>query len=159
MMNISSIVIEDDDAKQIVSELSIFLADTYLLYVKTQNFHWNVKDPRFFSLHNFFEEQYRSLAEAIDEIAERIRMLDAKTPGSLSEFLDLTRLEDARGNLSADEMLKQLLKDHQSIIQWIRPQIELISSLGDEGSADLLIQRLRAHEKAVWMLKSQLKHS
>lgn len=155
----TSIVLEDQAAKQIVSELAVFLADTYLVYVKTQNFHWNVHDPRFFSLHEFFEDQYKSLANAIDEIAERIRMLDAKAPGSLSAFLELTRLQDARGNLSADEMLKQLLLDHQSIIQWIRPQIEQISSLGDEGTADLLIQRLRGHEKAAWMLRSQLKHS
>lgn len=153
----TSVEQEESIAKQIAADLAVFLADTYILYVKTQNFHWNVKDPRFHSLHEFFEEQYKSLADAIDEIAERIRMLDAKTPASLKEFLVLTRLEEAKGNLSADEMIKQLIHDHQSIIQWLRPQIEQTGKHGDEGTSDLLIQRLRAHEKATWMLKSHFK--
>ncbi|KAF3362241.1 hypothetical protein PHSC3_001208 [Chlamydiales bacterium STE3] len=158
MMN-TSLALEETTTKQISSDLAICLADTYLVYTKTQNFHWNVRDPRFHSLHLFFEEQYKALAEAIDELAERIRMLDAKSPGSLSAFLDLTRLDDAKDNLSADEMLKQLLQDHQSIIQWIRPAISKMANLGDEGTADLLVQRLRAHEQAAWMLKSHFKNS
>lgn len=152
----TSIVQKNKGANQIVSQLSVFLADTYVLYVKTQNFHWNVTDPRFFSLHSFFEEQYTSLADAIDVIAERIRMLHAKTPASLSAFLDLTRLEEAKGELTADAMLEELLQDHQSIIDWIKPEIERSSNAGDEGTADMLIQRLRAHEKAAWMIRSQL---
>ncbi|MGK5593982.1 MAG: Dps family protein [Parachlamydiaceae bacterium] len=155
----SSLFLEEEASKQIASQLAIFLSDTYLVYVKTQNFHWNVRDPRFFSLHEFFEEQYQSLASAIDEIAERIRMLDAKTPGSLNSFLELTRLDDAKDDLTADMMLKMLLQDHQSIIQWIRPEIEQTSKLGDQGTADLLVQRLRAHEKAAWMLKSHFKNN
>lgn len=146
--------LEADAIKQIVSDLAVFLADTYVVYVKTQNFHWNVKDPRFHSLHVFLEEQYKLLSEAIDEIAERIRMLDKKSPGSLKEFLELTRLEEAKGNLSADEMLKQLIHDHESIIKWLRALIEQINAMGDEGTADLMIQRLRSHEKMAWMLKS-----
>ncbi len=155
----SSLFLEEEASRQITSLLAILLADTYLVYVKTQNFHWNIRDPRFFSLHKFFEEQYQSLAAAIDEIAERIRMLDAKAPGSLNSFLELTRLDDAKDELSADAMLKALLQDHQNIIQWIRQEIEPTSKLGDEGTADLLVQRLRAHEKAAWMLKSHFKNN
>lgn len=157
-MTCSSTTIEEESTQKISTELSIFLADTYLVYLKTQNFHWNVRDPRFHSLHEFFEEQYKSLAEATDEIAERIRALNGKAPGSFREFLDLTRLEEAKGSLSADEMLKQLMHDHQSIVDWLKPLIEQAAKLGDQGTSDLFIQRTRAHQKTIWMLKSHFKN-
>lgn len=152
------LALDEESARQIASDLAVCLSDTYVVYVKTQNFHWNVKDPRFHSLHEFFEEEYKSLAEAVDIIAERIRMLEAKTPASLKQFLELSRLEEAHGDLTADDMLKELLQDHQSIILWLRPQIEQTAKLGDQGTSDMLIQRLRAHEKAAWMLRSHFKN-
>lgn len=134
--------------------LSHFLADSYILYVKTQNFHWNVEDSRFFFLHQFFEEHYKDLAEAIDEIAERMRMLKVKAPGSLKEFLELTSLQEATHTLHADQMIKELCQDHEKIADFLRTHIQEVQKLGDEGSADFLIQRLRVHEKTAWMLRS-----
>jgi starvation-inducible DNA-binding protein len=151
----ATLSLEKNASKQIAHDLSIFLSDTYVLYVKTQNFHWNVVDPRFYSLHLFLEKQYEELAEAADIIAERIRALGEKSPGSLGSFLELTTLDEAGRDLSAEDMLQELLHDHEQMIRWIRPQIEQSQKLGDEGTADMLIQRLRAHEKASWMIRSQ----
>lgn len=149
--------LEKSSIKQICHELATLQADTFLLYVKTQNFHWNVVDPRFYALHKFFEEQYEELAEAIDLIAERIRGVGEKALGSMHEYLEFTRLEESKNNLSADEMLKILLQDHESIIHWLRKAIVQTSEWGDEGSSDLCINRLRVHEKTAWMLKSHLR--
>lgn len=147
--------IEKSDRQQIAESLAHFLADTYVLYVKTQNFHWNVTDPRFFSLHKFFEEQYENLADAIDEIAERIRALQYKAPGSMNQFIELSCLEESGNQLPADRMLHQLAQDHELISNEIRPMIKSFQEKKDEGSADLLIQRLRFHEKTAWMIRSQ----
>lgn len=135
------------------------LADTYVLYLKTQNFHWNVVDPRFSDLHSFFQKQYEELAEAIDVIAERIRMLRFRAPASMQEFLEISSLEESIGDISADEMIQILLNDHESIASKIRPYIPEAQKKGDEGSADLLIQRLRSHEKTAWMLRSHFTNS
>ena len=153
----TTVTLDRAASKQIAHELSIFLADSYLLYVKSQNFHWNVTDARFFSLHKFLEEQYEELAEAIDVIAERVRALGEKAPGSMQQFLNLTRLEESPPTLSADEMLKTLLNNHESIIEWLRTHIEETANRGDQGTADLYINRLRTHEKTAWMLRSHLK--
>lgn len=150
--------LEKNAKSHIAQELSVLLADTYLLYVKSQNFHWNVSDPRFHSLHEFFEEQYELLADAVDLIAERIRALGSKSPASMQEFLNLTRLEEAPTTLSADEMLKSLLHDHESIIQWLRAAIDSTAQRGDQGTSDLCIERLREHEKTAWMIKSHFIH-
>lgn len=147
--------IEKNDRQRIGENLAHFLADTYVLYVKTQNFHWNVTDPRFFSLHKFFEEQYKNLAEAVDDIAERIRMIQYKAPGSMAQFLELTCLSESNNQLSADQMIHQLARDHEMISNEIRPLIKDFQDKNDEGSADLLIERLRFHEKSTWMLRSQ----
>lgn len=145
--------------QQIAQYLSQLVADTYLLYIKTQNFHWNVIDPRFHSLHEMFDEQYHQLAEAIDEIAERIRALEGKAPGSMRQFLELTTLNESDDNLTTDKMIEELLSNHEQIAQSIRPQIEETSTLGDEGTADMLIQRLKYHERTAWMLRSHLHHN
>lgn len=149
-------LLEKKENKMIAEQLSVLLSDTYLLYVKTQNFHWNVCDPRFLSLHEFFEEQYQELAEAADTIAERIRAIGSKSPGTMQQFLSLTRLDEAKGNPKGDEMLKELLKDHESISQWLRTEVDLTAQAGDQGSSDLCVQRLRAHEKTSWMIRSHL---
>lgn len=142
--------------QQIAKYLSQVLADTYVLYLKTQNFHWNLVDGRFYFLHKMLEEQYEDLAEAVDEIAERLRALDFKSPGSMKQFLAITSLKEAEGEYSATEMLQQLLHDHTAIAKELRPKIEEATRQHDEGSADLFIQRLRAHEKTAWMLRSGL---
>lgn len=152
----SNAILEKSSIRQIAQELATLQADTYLLYVKTQNFHWNVTDPRFSALHLFFEGQYQELAETTDIIAERIRALGEKALGSMQEYLEFTRLEESKSTLSADDMLKTLLHDHESIIQWLRSSIEPVQKLGDEGTADLFINRLRAHEKMAWMIRSHL---
>jgi starvation-inducible DNA-binding protein len=143
----------DKKARQSIKViLSKALANTYILLAKTQNFHWNVVDPRFHSLHELFQQQYEALFEAADEIAERIRMLGFKSPGSLREFLDLGTLDEAETNLSGDDMLSELLIDHELIIKDLREQIKEVIDLGDEGTGDMLIDRLRFHEKTAWML-------
>jgi len=144
-------------SRQKVGEgLTHFLADTYVLYLKTQNFHWNVRGPHFHSLHLFFEELYKELAEAVDTIAERIRALHMLAPASFAQFLKLTSLEEETSTVAADEMLKQLLHDHQVISRNLSRLFEQAESAGDEGTVDLLTERMRAHEKTTWMLRSTL---
>jgi len=148
--------LDQNACEQIVQNLSHILADTYITYVKTQNFHWNVIDERFHSLHEMFEEFYKQLAEANDELAERIRMLKMKAPATMKEFLELGTLAEPEESLTGDEMIEELMHDREAIAQHIRPKIEESIKLGDEGTGDLLIQHLRMHEKAAWMLRSHL---
>jgi len=142
--------------QKIAATLSQALANTYLIQIKSQNFHWNVVDPRFHMLHDFFQEQYEALFEAVDIIAERIRILGQKSPGSLREFLDLSTLDEADVNLTGDEMLQNLLSDHESVVGSLRDMVKEAQEFGDEGTADLLIDRLRFHEKTAWMLRSHI---
>lgn len=153
----TSTTIDRSDCEQIAQSLSQILADTYVLYVKTQNFHWNVIDERFHSLHEIFEEQYKQLAEAIDEVAERIRMLRMPSPGSMRQFLEMTSLEENTHELSGNDMLKILCHDRETIAKHIRPKIDDSIDRGDQGTGDLLIQQLRMHEKAAWMLRSHFR--
>jgi len=141
----------------IVKNLTVFLANSYILYVKTQNFHWNVVDPRFYSLHKFFEEQYEDFQEGIDEIAERIRMLQAMSPGSMAEFLKLGTLKESSAkSLSANQMINELLVDHETVIKDLHRDIANANTAGDDGTADMMIQRIRFHEKTSWMLRSHI---
>jgi starvation-inducible DNA-binding protein len=140
--------------QQIAGMLSLILADLYILQVKTQNFHWNIEDHRFHALHKFFEEQYSQLGKLIDEVAERIRMLGQKAPGKLQSFLEMSSLHEAENDLTGEEMLLALLTDHESMVRQMRECILQVTQLNDEGSADLLIQNLRLHEKMAWMLRS-----
>lgn len=136
--------------------LAHLLADTYILYVKTQNFHWNVTGAFFFSFHKMFEEQYDQLADAVDTIAERMRALKVIAPASLGEFLALTSLEEADGNHTADEMIGELLHDHEKLAQNITTLFGVAQYAGDEVTLDMLIQRKTEHEKTAWMLRSTL---
>lgn len=138
----------------IVQRLSTILADNFVLYTKTLNFHWNVVDERFYQLHKLFEEQYEELDAANDELAERIRMLGQKTPASLKSFLSLTSLKETEGTLTGNQMLEALVKDHEAVIKKLHEGIVFANDHGDEGTGDLLIQRLRAHEKMAWFLRS-----
>lgn len=147
-------ILEPTTCYALGQDLAIALASTYMLYLKTQNFHWNVEDPRFSELHKLFENQYQELSGETDEIAERMRMLGQKAPGTMRFFLENSFIQEASENLSGDEMIRQLAEDHQAISKWLRETIKKTQDLGDEGTADLYIQNLRAHEKQAWMLFS-----
>ena len=140
----------------VIDGLSLLLADTYILYLKTQNFHWNVTGPHFPELHKLFEEQYKQLADAIDEIAERIRALKAPAPASFTQFQKLTSLEEADNVLDAEEMLGELLGDHEIIAKNINNLFEVMHDCQDEVTLDLLIERKTDHDKTAWMLRSTL---
>lgn len=155
MQNVSTI--KDKQAQKVADLLSHFLADTYALYLKTQNFHWNVTGPYFYSLHKLFEEQYLELAAAIDEIAERIRALGRLAPASFSEFSRLTSIKEESMDISAESMIQKLLKDHTMLSNSASDLIPKSQQAHDEGTADLLIQRLKAHDKMAWMLRSSIK--
>ena len=142
--------------KEIGDKLGELLADSYILYLKTQNFHWNVVDPRFISLHKMFQDQYEDLAEAADLVAEQIRMIGLKSPGTMKEFLSLTRLKEAGGKETGDQMLKKLADDHDTIVNYLHGMIHETQELGDEGTADMMIERLRVHLKTAWFLRSHL---
>ena len=141
---------------EITRNLGQLLANTYVLYVKTQNFHWNVKGPRFQQLHELFESHYKALAIAIDEVAEQIRILQETPPSSMKEFLDLASIEESASDLSENEMLAALLVDHEAIISLLASCIEQAQQNKDEATTDLLIERSREHLKIAWMLRSHL---
>ncbi len=132
------------------------LADTYLLFLKTQNFHWNVVGPHFYSLHKLFEEQYEQLGEAADVIAERLRALNIRAPGSFTEFLKLTSLEEADAETSDAEMVNALLASHTTIASNLNRLFAAAEEAGDEVTLDMLITRKEEHDKAAWMLRSIL---
>lgn len=137
-----------------VNKLRVVLANSYTLYLKTHNYHWNVTGPSFKSLHDLFEVQYTELATAVDDIAERIRSLDAYAPGSFKEFLELTTLEEAKSGISADEMLDDMIKSQTALIDSVKDALEAASTDEDEVTAGILGERLSVHEKARWMLKA-----
>lgn len=143
-----------DDRKEIAEGLSRLLADTYTLYLKTQNFHWNVKGPMFNSLHEMFEEQYTELAEAADTIAERIRALGGIAPGSYAEFSELTSIEESTGDRPAKDMIRRALKGHEACVRTARTILPTADGVQDEATVDLLTNRMRTHEKTAWMLRS-----
>ncbi len=137
--------------------LARLLADEHVLYVKTRNFHWNVTGLDFGALHALFESQYTALAETIDEIAERIRMIGGVAPGSMKEFLKLTRIdEQPGGKLEAEKMIAALLSDHEAIIRSLREDVEKAGQAGDAGTNDFLVGLLESHEKTAWMLRAHL---
>jgi len=141
--------------QQMVDGLGRLLADTVTLQVKTQNFHWNVTGAQFGALHELFETQYRELFEASDELAERIRALGAPAPGGLAAYGELRRLVDAdSADAGAEAMLLALRADHEAVVRDIRTLMSEAQAAADEGTADLLAGRLRAHEKHAWMLRA-----
>lgn len=151
-----NIGIEEQARLNIAAGLGKLLADSYTLYLKTHNFHWNVTGPQFNSLHQMFELQYTELALAVDEIAERIRTLGERAPGSYKEFAALTAIEEAEGEPNADEMLRQLLEGQEAVVRTARAVLPVAGDANDEPTADLLTQRIQAHEKTAWMLRSML---
>ncbi|MEW9623947.1 Dps family protein [Rhodanobacter geophilus] len=153
----SNIGIAKKDREAIAKQLSRLLADTYSLYLKTHSFHWNVTGPQFNSLHAMFEVQYNELWLAADEIAERIRTLDVFAPGSYSQFGKLSSIREESGVPEWKEMVDQLVQGHEIVANTARAAIKVADKAGDEGSADMLTGRLKAHEKTAWMLRSLLK--
>lgn len=151
-----SIGIADKDRKEIAQGLSHLLADTYTLYLKTHNFHWNVTGPMFQTLHLMFETQYNELALAVDLIAERIRSLGMPAPGTYKDFAKLSSIKEPTGVPTAKEMIKQLVEGQEAVIKTARSLFPLVEKNNDEVSADLLTQRMQLHEKTAWMLRSLL---
>lgn len=148
--------IPETEREKIAEGLKRVLADTYTLYLKTHNFHWNVTGPMFNTLHLMFEEQYNDLWAAVDEIAERIRSLGAFAPGSYAEYAKLTKIEEANGVPKAEDMVAQLVKGHETVVKTMREVFPAAEGAADESTADLLTQRMRVHEKTAWMLRSML---
>jgi starvation-inducible DNA-binding protein len=148
--------ISEQDRRGIVDGLSRLLADTYTLYLKTHNFHWNVTGPMFQTLHLMFETQYTELAAAVDLIAERIRALGSFAPGTYSEFARLSTIKEPDGVPSAQDMIKQLVQDQEAVVRTARSMFDAVDKASDEPTADLLTQRMQAHEKTAWMLRSLL---
>ena len=145
-----------DDRKAIADGLSHLLADTYTLYLKTHNFHWNVTGPMFQTLHTMFEEEYTELWAALDEVAERIRSLGEPAPGSYAAFSKLTSIEEEAGVPEAKDMIRQLVAGHEAVAKTARSVFPAAESGNDEVTADLLTQRMTVHEKTAWMLRSLL---
>ncbi|HEX7175448.1 MAG TPA: Dps family protein [Pyrinomonadaceae bacterium] len=147
---------EAKDGREIANGLSHVLADTYTLYLKTHSYHWNVTGPMFHTLHLLFEEQYRELWAAGDRVAERIRALGFPAPGSFKEFSKLTYLQEAEGVPTAAKMIRQLVRDHETAARTARWTLSVARSAVDAPTEDLLTQRLAAHDRAAWMLRSLL---
>jgi starvation-inducible DNA-binding protein len=143
-----------EDAKLLAEGLSRSLAATYVLYVKTQGFHWNVVGPLFYGLHKLTEEQYKDLAEAADAVAERIRALGHPAPASFSEFGKLSPIEENTARRNAEEMVEALITDHETVARTFRELVGVAERAHDVVTADLLTDRIHTHEEAAWMLRS-----
>lgn len=140
----------------VVKNLELVLATKYAIYLKTQNYHWNVKGPMFHSLHAMFMEQYTDLALTIDEVAERIKALGSYAPGSFSKYSELSLVEEENGEPKAEQMIKNLVDDNNELIKLMKEGIRVAEKADDDFTMDLLTTRVGAHRKAVWMLESQL---
>lgn len=140
----------------IVKRLEVTLADTYALYLKTQNYHWHVRGPQFKSLHELFEMQYQELAEAVDQIAERLLMMGHKAPATFNEFNQLKTIKDGDSSVSADQMVTELAQDNNVLVRDLNQAIKLAQENNDEGTVTLLSDRIAAHQKAHWMLSASM---
>jgi starvation-inducible DNA-binding protein len=148
--------INEDDRQAIAEGLSRLLADSYTLYLKTHNYHWNVTGPMFQTLHLMFETQYNELALAVDQIAERIRALGSPAPGSYREFALLSAIPEDDDAPDAAEMIRRLVKGQETVVRTARSIFPAVEQAHDEPTADLLTQRMQVHEKTAWMLRSLL---
>lgn len=148
--------ISQEDREAIADGLSRVLADSYTLYLKTHNYHWNVVGPMFNTLHLMFETQYNELALAVDQIAERIRALGAPAPGTYREFADLSSIDEDTDHPDAEEMIRRLMVGQETVARTARSMFDVVERASDEPTADLLTQRMQVHEKTAWMLRSML---
>jgi starvation-inducible DNA-binding protein len=145
-----------EQRKQLAAALTGMLADAHILLMKTQGVHWNVVGPLFFSLHQLTEEQYQDLFGAIDQIAERIRAIGYPAPKSVADMMTHTAIKEETGNPTAEEMVRALIGDHETVSRRLRDAVEVAEGLRDVATADLLAERLQVHEKAVWMLRATI---
>ncbi|PRP92072.1 DNA protection during starvation protein 2 [Enhygromyxa salina] len=148
--------IEPDQRKQIAGGLSRVLADSYTLYLKTHNFHWNVTGPMFQTLHLMFEAQYTELALAVDLIAERVRALGFPAPGTYKQFAELSAIREDDGVPKAEDMIRRLVEGHETTARTSREVFRVAEGANDQPTCDLLTQRMQVHEKTAWMLRSLL---
>jgi len=151
-----NIGLSEKDRRNVANGLSRMLADTYTLYLKTHNFHWNVTGPMFQTLHLMFMTQYNESWMAVDLIAERIRALGYPAPGSYKEFAALTSIKDSDGVPKAKEMIHQLLEGQEAVVRTAREVLPIAEKAGDQPTVDLLSARMEVHEKNAWMLRSLL---
>ena len=154
-----NIGIDEKQREDIADGLSRLLADSYTLYLKTHNYHWNVTGPQFTTLHELFEVHYLELAQAVDEIAERIRALGHRAPGSYREFSELSVIEEESDNPGAREMIRRLVEGQETVARTAREVFPVVEAASDEPTADLLTQRMQVHEKNAWMLRSLLEEA
>jgi len=152
----ANIGLTDRNTRTIAEILNRLLADEHILYTKTRNYHWNYEGDNFIEMHKLYEGQYEELAEMIDEIAERIRMIGHHAEGRLKDFLKLANLEEEDYTTRQDEQVKNLTDDHDTVIRIIRKGIASIEKLNDVGTVDLLTRVIQQHEKMAWMLRSYL---
>lgn len=153
-----NIGISEKDRKQVCKGLNKLLADSYLLYLKTQNYHWNVTGRMFQSLHILFEEQYTEQAKAIDVIAERIRALGEFAPGSFAAFSKVSSIKEETSIPAAEEMIHNLVKGNEAVVSAAREIVNLADECEDDVTSDLMIERMQVHEKNAWMLRSLIQH-
>ena len=154
-MNIN-IGITTENRGEIAAGLARLLADTYTLYLKTHNFHWNVTGPMFQTLHLMFETQYTELALAVDLIAERIRSVGFPAPGTYKQYAELSSIKEEQGIPKAQDMIRILVEGHEAVVRTARSLYPVVEKASDEATADLLTQRIQLHEKTAWMLRSLL---
>jgi starvation-inducible DNA-binding protein len=154
----ANIGIPDKNKQSVADILNVLLSDEQILYAKTRNYHWNYEGDNFMEMHKFFEGQYDELAEIIDEVAERIRILSHYPEGRLKDFVRLTRLQEQDYTTDQSVQLKNLLADHESIIISIRKSIgDVNDTYKDAGTADFITGLMKQHEKMAWMIRSYLK--
>jgi starvation-inducible DNA-binding protein len=153
-----NIGISEKDRKSVCKGLNKLLADSYLLYLKTQNYHWNVTGKMFQSLHTLFEEQYLEQAAAIDVVAERIRALGEYAPGSFAAFSKVSSIKEETAIPSADEMIHNLVQGNEAVVTTAREIVALADECEDDVTTDLMIERMQIHEKNAWMLRSLITH-
>jgi len=151
-----NIGIDAKNREQLATALSKVQADTYTLYLKTHNFHWNVTGPMFQTLHLMFEQQYNELWLAVDLVAERIRALGFPAPGSYKQFAALSSIKEDDGVPKAEEMIRRLVEGHETVARTARNAFKLANEVNDQPTCDLLTQRMQIHEKTAWMLRSLL---
>jgi starvation-inducible DNA-binding protein len=152
----AEIGLTEKNSRAIAEILNKLLANEHVVYTKTRNYHWNYEGDNFMEMHKFYEGQYEELAEMIDEIAERIRMIGHHAEGRLKDFLKITDLEEEDYTVDQNEQVKNLVDDHQTIIRVVRKNIESIEKLKDAGTTDRLTKIMEQHEKMAWMLRSYL---
>lgn len=144
------------DREKVAADLSVMLANSYLFMLKVQNYHWNVRGGQFKSVHELTEEQYNDLFSSIDEIAERIRALGYIAPGTFKEYNSMSHIKDGNAELSLNEMVAELVKDHEIMVKIAKKVVDRADEYGDDATADMLTSRIETHDKYAWMLRSML---